>query len=85
MDESNKELTTEELQSLKLEVQQKIDEVKEIGENLSYSEIRGIFPIWSKMQNFVVRNHPEKTVASRISNLFNDYISPHFKQTLKRQ
>lgn len=85
MNESSKELTTEELQNPKLEVQLKIDEVEETGENLSYSEIRDIFSIWSKIQNFVVRNHPEKTVASRISNLFNDYISPHFKQILKRQ
>ncbi|XP_066131217.1 tigger transposable element-derived protein 1-like [Saccopteryx bilineata] len=90
-DRSEEKLTTEELQDLHLELHQTADEEvasdeeEETGENVPSSEIKDIISMWSKVQRFVEKNHPDKAVAGCVCNLFNDNVLPHFRQILKRR
>lgn len=50
---------------------------RNIRQNVPSSEIKVSFFIWSKVQYcVVVKNHPDKAVASCVCRLFNDYVSP---------
>ena len=40
---------------------------------------------WSELQSFVEKYHPNKAVASRVCNMFNDNALSHFRQILKRR
>ena len=65
VDEHSEELTTEELQDLHLEVQQTANEEvslveeEETWENVPSLEIKNIFFMRSKVQEFVGKNHPK--------------------------
>ncbi|XP_066444151.1 E3 ubiquitin-protein ligase ZFP91 isoform X1 [Eleutherodactylus coqui] len=85
VDDPSEELTTEELQDLHLEMQQTADGEEETGEDVPSSEIKDILSMWSKVQGFVEKNHPDKAVAGRVCNLFNDNALPYFRQILKRR
>lgn len=79
----SKELTTEELQDLHLDLQPMAfvsDKEEESGENVPSSEIKSILSMWSKVKVLVVKNHPDKAVAGHVCNLFNDILI-HFKET----
>ena len=41
--------------------------------------------MWERVQNFVEKPHPNKAVAVRAMNLFNDDAMSHFRQILKRR
>jgi len=41
--------------------------------------------MWETMQNFVEKHHPNKAVAVRAMNLFNDNAMSHFYKILKRR
>ncbi|XP_048366890.1 tigger transposable element-derived protein 1-like isoform X1 [Sphaerodactylus townsendi] len=91
VDGHSEELTTEELPVLHLELQRMADEEvasdeeEEIRENVPSSELKGIFSMWRKVQGFVEKNHPDKAVAGRVCNSFNDNVLSHFRQILKRR
>jgi len=40
---------------------------------------------WGEVQSFVERYHPNKAVASRSINIFNDNVMCHFRNILKRR
>jgi hypothetical protein len=37
------------------------------------------------VQNFVEKLHPNKAVAVRAMDIFNDNAMPHFRETLKKE
>ena len=39
---------------------------------------------WSELQSFVEKYHPNKAVASRVCNTFNDNALSHFRQIIQR-
>lgn len=82
VNEHSRELITEKLQDFRLEVNQAIDEEKEIPEDVPSSESKDIFSIRRKVQNFDMKKYPDKTIASRVCNSFNDSVLPHFRQIL---
>lgn len=41
--------------------------------------------MWEKVQNFVEKHHPNKAVAVRAMNLFNENAMSHFCEILKRR
>jgi hypothetical protein len=41
--------------------------------------------MWETVQNFVEKQHPNKNVAVRAMNLFNDNAMSHFCKILKRR
>jgi len=45
--------------------------------------IREICAKWGEVQSFVERYHPDKAVASRSINIFNDNAIRHFRNILK--
>ena len=90
LDAHNQELTTEELQHL--QQQQTVAEEHAMGEedagassSISSSEIKEICAKWIEVESFVEKHHPDKSVASRVMNLFNDNVINHFRQVLKRR
>ncbi|XP_069961423.1 uncharacterized protein [Cherax quadricarinatus] len=90
VDDHTEELTTKELQELHLEKQQIAaeeiaSEEEERRENVSSSVIKDICAKWSEVQSFVEKYHPNKAVASRVCNMFNDNALSHFRQILKRR
>nr|XP_057925930.1 tigger transposable element-derived protein 1-like [Doryrhamphus excisus] len=91
VNDHSEELTTEELQELQVEQQQTAaqdiasDEDEEREENVPSSLIKDMFAKWSDVQSFVEKHHPNKAVASRLCNMFNDSALSHFRQILKRR
>ena len=51
----------------------------------SYSLIREICAKWGEVQSFVEQYHPDKAVASRSINIFNDNAMCHFRNISKRR
>jgi hypothetical protein len=41
--------------------------------------------MWETVQNCVEKRHPNKTVALRAMNIFNDNAMLHFREILKRR
>jgi hypothetical protein len=41
--------------------------------------------MWETVQNFVEKYHPNKAVAVRVMNIFNDSAMSHFREILKRR
>nr|XP_020452715.1 tigger transposable element-derived protein 1 [Monopterus albus] len=92
VEEHGQELTTNELIDLHREQQQEVmeeisseEEDKKPEESLTSNEIRDMCKMWETVQNFVEKHHPNKAVAVRATNLFNDNAVSHFCQILKRR
>ena len=62
------------------------EEEEEAGrEDVPTSLIREICAKWGEVQSFVEWYHPDKAVASRSINIFNDNAMCHFRNILKRR
>lgn len=94
VEEHGQELTTDELMDLHREQQQEImkemsseeeEEENKTGKSLASNEIREMCKMWETVQNFVEKHHPNKAVAVRAMNLFNDNAMSHFREILKRR
>lgn len=92
VEEHEQELTTDELMDLHREQQQEImedisseEEEKKTEESLTSNEIREMCKMWETVQNFVEKHHPNKAVAVRAMNIFNDNAMSHFREILKRR
>jgi hypothetical protein len=84
------ELSTEELKQLQEQQQKTIVEEmssdeEEGSKDVSSSLISEICAKWGEVQSFVERYHPDKAVASRSINIFNDNAMFHFRNVLKRR
>uniref|UniRef100_A0A8C5PXM0 HTH CENPB-type domain-containing protein n=1 Tax=Leptobrachium leishanense TaxID=445787 RepID=A0A8C5PXM0_9ANUR len=90
VEEHGQELTTDDLMALHREQQQEVVEIsseeedKKAEEYLTSNEIREMCKMWETVKNFVAKHHPNKAVAVRTINLFNDNAMSHFHQMLKR-
>ncbi|XP_075913253.1 uncharacterized protein LOC116957625 isoform X2 [Petromyzon marinus] len=92
VEEHGQELTTDELMDLHREQKQEVteeissdDEEKKTEESLTSNEIREMCKMWETVQHFVEKHHPNKAVAVRAMNLFNDNAMSHFREILKRR
>nr|KAF6463386.1 tigger transposable element derived 1 [Molossus molossus] len=88
VEDHSTELTTGELQDLQREQRQMAAEElssEEGREDVPTSLIKGMLGKWGEMQNFIEKYHPDREVASRAINLFNDNAMFHFRQVLKRR
>ena len=61
------------------------EEEKKTEESLTSNEIREMCKMWETVQNFVEKHHPNKAVAVRAMNIFNDNAMSHFREILKRR
>uniref|UniRef100_A0A2D4Q5L4 HTH CENPB-type domain-containing protein n=2 Tax=Micrurus TaxID=8634 RepID=A0A2D4Q5L4_MICSU len=84
------ELTTEEL--MHLQQQQQKDMVEEISseeeervEDISSGLIHEMCAKWAEIANFVEQHHPDKVVANRAVNIFNDNVMSTFRKILQRR
>ncbi|XP_071977828.1 methionine aminopeptidase 1D, mitochondrial isoform X1 [Engystomops pustulosus] len=91
-EEHGQELTTEELMDLHCEQQKEVMEVILTGkeeerseDSLTANEIQEMCKMWETLQNFVEKHHPNKVVAVRAMNLFNDHAMSHFRGILKKR
>lgn len=90
VEEHNQELTTEELTALHRVLQQEIIEdclsvEEEEGKEQSSDEIRKMLRAWETVASYIEKHHPNKAMAMRATNLFNDSAMSHFHQILKRR
>ncbi|VFV34592.1 Hypothetical predicted protein [Lynx pardinus] len=91
VEEHGQEPTTDELMGLHRKQQQEVmGEISSAGEkkaeeSLTSSEIREMCEMWETVQKFVEKHHPNKAVAVRAMNLFNDSAMSHFREILKRR
>ena len=81
---------TEELEQLQKQLQKAIvweipSEEEEGREDVPTSFISEICAKWGEVQSLVERYHPDKAVASRSINIFNDNAMRHFRNILKRR
>ena len=60
-------------------------EEEEGREDIPTPLIREICAKWGEVQSFVERYHPDKAVASRGINIFNDNAVCHFRNILERR
>ena len=60
-------------------------EEEEGREDVPTSLIHEICAKWGEVQSFVERYHPDKAVASRSINIFNDNAKCYFRNILKRR
>ena len=86
LEDHKDELRTEELEQLQKQLQKAIveqlsSEEDEGREDVPTSLIRDICVKWGEGQSFVERYHPDKAVASRNINIFNDNAMCHFTKT----
>ena len=58
---------------------------KKAEESLTSNEIREMCKMWETVQKFVEKHHPNKAVAVRAMNIFNDNAMSHFREILKRR
>ncbi|KAM3922863.1 tigger transposable element-derived protein 1-like [Leptodactylus fuscus] len=84
------ELTTEDL--MHLQQQQQKDMVEEISseeeervEDISSGLIHEMCAKWAEIANFVEQHHPDKVVANRAVNIFNDNVMSTFRKILQRR
>ena len=66
-------------------VERMSSEEEEGREDVSTSLIREICAKWGEVQSFVGRYHPDKAVASRSINIFNDNAMCHFRNISKHR
>jgi len=88
LEDHKDELSTEELQQLQKQLQKAIVEEmssEEGREDVPTSLIHDICAKWGEVQIFVEQYHPDKAVASRSINIFNDNAMCHFRNILKRR
>lgn len=90
LEEHHEELTTEEL--LHLQAEQKKTLEKEMSseedagrQDASTSLIKDMCSKWNELYSFVELYHPDKAIASRAINAFNDDVMSHFRKVLKRR
>jgi hypothetical protein len=88
LEDHKNELSSEKLKQLQEQQQKTIVEEmssdKEEGsKDVSSSLIRKICAKWGEVQSFMERYHPDKVVASRSINIFNDNAMFHFRNILK--
>jgi len=88
LEDNKDELSKEELEQLQKQLQKAIVEemsLEEGREDVPTFLICEICAEWSEVQSFVERYHPDKTVASRSINIFNDNAMCHFRNILKHR
>jgi len=90
LEDHKDELSMEELEQLQKQLQKAIvkemsSEEEERRGNIPTSLIHEICAKWGEVQSFVERYHPNKAVASRSINMFNDNAMCHFTNILKRR
>ncbi|KAM4048885.1 tigger transposable element-derived protein 1-like [Anomaloglossus baeobatrachus] len=93
VEEHDQELTTNELMDLHLEQQKEVmmvissgeEEEEKSEESLTSNEIWEMCEMWETVQTFVEKHHPNKAVAVRAMNLFNDNAMSHFHGILKKR
>ncbi|KAJ7303222.1 hypothetical protein JRQ81_012158 [Phrynocephalus forsythii] len=93
VEEHGRDLTTDELMDLHREQQQEVAvesspaqaEKKKAEEALASHEIREMCKMWERVQKFIEKHHPNKAVAVRAMNLFNDNAMSHCHELLKRR
>ena len=90
LEDHRDELSTEELAQLQKQLQKAIveeisSEEEEGREDVPASLIREICAKWGEVLSFVERHHPDKAIASRSINIFNDNAMCHFRNILKRK
>jgi len=88
LEEHTEELSTEELEQLQKQLQKAIveemsSEEEEGREDIPTSLIHEICAKWGEVLSFVERYHPDKAVASRNIDIFNDNAICHFRNILK--
>nr|XP_053657401.1 tigger transposable element-derived protein 1-like [Cherax quadricarinatus] len=89
--EKFEELTTAELQELHLQQQEitaqeiAAEEEEERWRKVPSSKIKDICAKWTEVQLFMDELHPDKAVAGRIGNMYNDSVVSHFRQILKKR
>ena len=66
-------------------VEEKSSDEEEEREYVPSSLISEICAKWGEVQGFVERYHPNKAVAGRCINIFNDNAMSHFRNILKRK
>jgi len=89
LEDHKDELSTEKLEQLQKQLQKAIveemsSEEDEGREDDPTSLIREICAKWGEVQGFMEQYHPDKAVASRSINIFNDNATCHFRNILKR-
>ncbi|GBM83037.1 hypothetical protein AVEN_238786-1 [Araneus ventricosus] len=86
LEEHNQELTTEELMDLQCVSQQEavkeslLEKEEVIVMQQSSSAIREMLKAWKTVASYIEKHHPNKAVAMRATNLFNDYDASHFRK-----
>lgn len=90
VEEHSTELSTEELKLLQKEQQKRVlqemsSEEEEGREDVPCAFIKEMCAKWGEVKNFVEMYHPDKAVASRVSNLFNDIAMSHFRDIVKQR
>nr|XP_061782193.1 tigger transposable element-derived protein 1-like [Nerophis lumbriciformis] len=91
LEEHQVELTPDELLCLHLEQhKQALEELssgveEEAVVEIPSAEIKDMCGWWENIQGFVLSTFPDKAVASRTLNLFNDNIMGHYRHILKRR
>ena len=88
LEDDKDELSTEELEQLQKQLQKAMVEEmsweeEEGREDVPTALIREICAKWGEVQSFVERYHPDKAVATRSINMFNDNAMCHFRNILK--
>ncbi|XP_043259296.1 tigger transposable element-derived protein 1-like [Colletes gigas] len=84
IEEHSQELTTEELMELHCASQQEgVEEEEVTSKQQSSGEIREMLKAWESVASYIEKHHPNKTVAMRATNIFNDNAVSHFYQILK--
>lgn len=90
VEEHDQEPATDELLDPHTEQQKGVEEIpsgeEERGEeSLTSREIKEMCKKWEAVQSFVQNHHPNKAVAGRCMNLFNDKAMSPFREILKRR
>jgi len=90
LDDHKDALNMEELEQLQKQLQKAIveemsSEEEEGREDVPTSLIHEICAKWGEVQSFMERYHPNKAVASRSINIFNDKTMCHFRNILKHR
>ena len=87
IDEHTSQLTTEELLHLQNEQKKNLEEEhsEEEGagrEAAPTAELKEACSMWSKLQTFVTKYHPDNATTSRMNDMYNDNVMWHFRKIL---
>ncbi|PNF21866.1 hypothetical protein B7P43_G05279 [Cryptotermes secundus] len=90
VEEHSQELSTEELMELhcvsqKEVVEESLSEEEVTAKQQSSGAIREMLKAWETVASYIEKHRPNRAVAMRATNLFNDNAVSHFYQTLKRR